>query len=94
MFKQGKIIKTFKTKKGKEIIIRYLKWEDLDELTRYINKISSEDTFITFSGEKISKEEEGKTLANWFLVMEKGDMVVLGCFFDERLVALANVDRK
>lgn len=93
MFVPGKIIKTFKTKKGKEIVIRYLKWEDLDELTRYINKLSAEDTFVTFSGEKIAKEEEGKTLANWFLAIEKGYKVVLGCFFKKKLVALSNVNR-
>lgn len=93
MFKPGEIIKTFKTKKEKDIVVRYLKWEDLDELTRYINKLSAEDTFVTFSGEKITKEEEGKTLANWFLAIEKGDKVVLGCFYKEKLVGLSNIDR-
>ncbi|MFN4212837.1 MAG: GNAT family N-acetyltransferase [Microgenomates group bacterium] len=93
MFIPGKVVKTFVTKKGKEVIIRYPKWEDLDQLTFYINKLSVEDTFILFSGEKITKEEEGKTLANWFLAMEKGDKVVLGCFYQEKLVGIANVDR-
>lgn len=93
MFIPGKIVKVFTTKKGKEIVIRYPKWEDLDQLTFYINKLSQEDTFILFSGEKITKEEEGKTLASWFLAMEKGDKVVLGCFYKEKLVAIANVDR-
>lgn len=49
MFTTGKIIKKFKTKKGKEIVIRYLKWEDLDELTRYVNDLSKEDTFVNLS---------------------------------------------
>lgn len=93
MFIPGKVVKTFVTKKRKEIVIRYPKWEDLEELTFYINKLSREDTFILFSGEKITKEEEGKTLANWFLAMEKGDKVILGCFYKEKLVGLANVDR-
>lgn len=93
MFIPGKIVKTFTTKKGKEIVIRYPKWEDLEELTFYVNKLSKEDTFVIFSVEKITKEEEGKTLASWFLAMEKGDKVVLGCFYQEKLVCLANVDR-
>ncbi|MCX7881368.1 MAG: GNAT family N-acetyltransferase [Patescibacteria group bacterium] len=93
MFIPGKIIKTFKTKKGREIIIRYPKWEDLDEFLRYINQLSKEDTFVTFSGEIISKEEEGRVLANWFLAMEMGNKVVLGCFDKEKLIGLANVDR-
>jgi len=51
MFIPGLIVKKFISKKGKEIIIRYPKWEDLEELTRYANKLSKEDTFVTFSGE-------------------------------------------
>ena len=89
----GQIIKKFISKKGKEMIIRYPKWEDLDEFTRYINKISKEDTFITFSGEDIKKEEEAKTLSEWFYQIEMEDKVVLGCFCGKRLVAIANIDR-
>jgi hypothetical protein len=47
-FIPGKVIKTFITKKDTEVTIRYPKWEDLDEMTRYINEISKEDTFVTF----------------------------------------------
>ena len=89
----GKIVKKFISKKGKEIVIRYPKWEDLDEFTRYINKLSQEDTLIIFSGEEIKKEEEAKTLSQWFYQMEIGDKVVLGCFYGNKLVAVANVDR-
>ncbi len=66
---------------------------ELDCLTFYINKLSKEDTFTLFSVERITKEEEGKNLAKWFLAMEKGDKVILGCFYKEKLVGLANVDR-
>ncbi len=94
MFHSGEIVKTFITKSGKKIVIRYPKWDDLEELTFYINKLSREDTFINFSGEKITKEEEVRTLANWFLAMERRDKVVLGCFYQEKLIGLANVDRQ
>lgn len=93
MFQPGKIVKTFTSKSGKKIVIRYPQWEDLNQLTEYINKLSDEDTFTTFSGEKITKEEEGKTLGNWFLHMEKGDKIVLGCFCGNQLVGLSNIDR-
>jgi len=93
MFVPGQIVKKFISKKGKEMVIRYPKWEDLEELTRYINKLSSEDTFVTFSGEEIKKEEEAKVLSEWFYGMEIGDKVVLGCFYKEKLIGLANVDR-
>jgi hypothetical protein len=94
MFMPGQIVKKIVSKKGKEMVIRYPKWEDLEELTRYINKLSSEDTFVTFSGEEIKKEEEAKVLSEWFYGMEIGDKVVLGCFYKEKLIGLANVDRE
>lgn len=56
MFQPGKIVKTFTSKSGKKIVIRYPQWKDLNQLTEYINKLSAEDTFTTFSGEKITKE--------------------------------------
>jgi RimJ/RimL family protein N-acetyltransferase len=93
MFIPGQIVKKFKSKKGKEIVIRYPKWEDLDELISYINKLSQEDTFVTFSGEEIKKEEEAKVLSEWFFDMEMGNKVVLGCFYNNKLVGLANIDR-
>ncbi|MGB9707665.1 MAG: GNAT family N-acetyltransferase [Microgenomates group bacterium] len=93
MFIPGKIIKKFSSKRKREIIIRYPKWEDLDEATKYINNLSKEDTFITFSGEKIKKSEEAKTFSDWFFQMEMGDKVVLATFDKEKLIGLTNVDR-
>ena len=61
MFMPGQIVKKFFSKKGKEMIIRYPKWEDLEEFTLYINKLSYEDTFITFSGEEIKKRRGGES---------------------------------
>jgi len=93
MFIPGQIIKKFISKKGKEMVIRYPKWEDLEELTRYANKLSYEDTFVTFSGEEIKKEEEAKVLSEWFCQMEAGNKVVLGCFYGEKLVGVAAIRR-
>jgi len=73
MFILGQIVKKFVSKKGKEVVIRYPKWEDLEEFTRYINKLSKEDTFITFSGEEIKKEDEAKVLSEWFYQLEMED---------------------
>ena len=93
MFIPGEIVKKFISKKEKEMVIRYPKWEDLEEITRYINKLSCEDTFITFSGEEIKKEEEAKALSEWFYQIEMEDKVVLGCFWGKKLVAIANIDK-
>jgi RimJ/RimL family protein N-acetyltransferase len=92
-FIPGKIIKKFVTKKGKEVIIRYPRWEDIDELTRYINKLSKEDTFVLFSGETVTKQERAEVVASWFTKMEIGDKVFLAVEKDRKIVAQANITR-
>lgn len=75
--KPGQIIKTFNSKKGNKVIIRYPKWENLDDLHRFINTLSKEDTFIMFSGEEISREEETKWLGETLIKMETGEKIHL-----------------
>lgn len=55
MFKPGKIVRTFVSEKEKEIVISYPRWEDLYDLTRYINKLSREDTFINKKAQNLYK---------------------------------------
>lgn len=94
MFKPGKIIKKFKSKTGKQVIIRYPKWEDLDELLSFINELSSEDTFITYFGQKITKDEEIEYLANSIKKMEKNQRIHLCAFIGDKLVGNCAVTRK
>lgn len=62
-------------------------------MTKYINLLSSEDTFITFSGELITKQEEGKYLGSVLADMEFGNKVVLYCFTDEKLIGVCDIYR-
>lgn len=94
MFTPGKVIKTFKTKKGNKITIRYPKWEDLNGLLDFINSLSSEDTFILYSGEQINKEQEMEYLAQSFKEMERGNRVHLLATVDDKLVANSTVTRQ
>lgn len=93
MFKPGKIIKKFKSKDGKEVILRYPKWEDLDPLLEFINEVSKEDTFIIYSGEKISKDEEIKFLTETLVDMEKGNKIMLCAFTENDFVGNCRVER-
>jgi len=92
-FIPGKIIEIFETKKGNSIVIRYPKWEDLDSLTSFINEVSKEDTYITFSGEKVTKEEEVEHVLNLFRGIEYLNRVYLCCFAGSELVGTASIDR-
>jgi RimJ/RimL family protein N-acetyltransferase len=92
-FVPGAEVHRFSSKSGDEIIIRYPLWEDLDELVRYINKISREDTYITFSGETISKEEEVEYLIATYRNIEKMDSVVLFALKNGQLIGSSDIHR-
>jgi RimJ/RimL family protein N-acetyltransferase len=92
-FIPGQIIKTSTTKKGRTVTFSYPKWEDLDEMTNFINAVSKEDTFIGFSGETVSREDEGKYLASLFPKIENNDLVVVHAFIDGKLAGRSDVYR-
>jgi ribosomal protein S18 acetylase RimI-like enzyme len=51
-----------KTKKGNDILIRYPKMGDLEQLLNFINEISDERTFIRYQGEHETLKSEEKWL--------------------------------
>ena len=62
----GKTIKTFKSKKGNEVIFRYPKANDFDAIWKFACEIAEEDTFVTLN---IVPTEEEERL--WFDDMMK-----------------------
>ena len=72
----GKIIKTFKSKKGNNVIIRYPKWEDLDVVTKFVNTLIEEDTFLMLP-EKQTRTSEATWMAKTFDDIEKGKKIHL-----------------
>lgn len=92
-FIPGKEIATFKSTKDRNIQIRYPKWEDVNSLLGFINKVSKEDTFITFSGEQLSLSDESKFLAGKFVEMELKNAVFIVCEYDGQIIGTTEVTR-
>lgn len=92
-FLPGKVVATFTDRQHQTITLRYPRWEDLDQLTAYINRLSQENTYIRFSGEEITKAEEAGFLADAFTKMEAQDDVMLMAMAGETMVGLAGVHR-
>ena len=84
---------TFKTKGGQTAIFRYPTLDDVQDMTDYINTLSQEDTFITFSGEQMSIEEEEKFVRSTINEIAKGNMIYLLCYIDGKLVGSSGIER-
>ena len=92
--KPGTIIYTGKTKKGKEIIIRYPVKTDAVEMQRYINALSKEQTFILFQGEQMTLKEETSYLTSLLKKMNKGESMMLLVFHNNQLIGESSVEMK
>lgn len=90
-FTPGKIIKEFRTKSGKNATLVYPKIESVFQLLTFINTLSAEDTFIRFSGEQQTLEEEEKYYAATFVKMAAHKAVYIHCFIENTLVGVCEV---
>lgn len=81
------------TNKNRVVILRLLSPEDVEESRRYINQISTEDTYIGFSGEQLTSEEEQKYIQDSVHAMTKGDSLHLVAEFEGRIVAMCDARR-
>lgn len=89
----GKIVHTFKTKNGNEAVIRYPTINDVSEMTSYINILSSEDLYITFSGEQLSYDDEYTYIDDQIKKIQKAEVVKLICFVDGKMAGVCDVYR-
>lgn len=92
-FQQGQVLKTFTTKKGNTAIIRLPQPSDLEELLRYVNELSAEDTFVALNGEVITREQEEKYLSGLLSDMQNGNAVHVLSFINNVLVGNAGLTR-
>ena len=90
----GKIVKKFTSKKRNEIVFRYPKKGDLDELLHYVNNLIAEDTFVLISGKPETREGEENFLDNLLRAMALGEAVSLVVERDGEIVGMVGVTRE
>lgn len=90
----NKIIKTFTSKKGTNVVFRYLREDDLDRMLVFINTLITEDTFIGLYGEPLTREEEKKHLDETIENMNKGDKIVIVVEINGRYVGSGDLTRE
>jgi len=72
-----------KTKKGREIIIRYPEIGDVENLCNFINTLSDEKTFLTYQGEHENLKSEGKYLKERLKDIKDKKVVHLLAFYGD-----------
>lgn len=92
-FLPGQIIQTVPLQDTIRAVVRYPKWEDLDQMVSYSNGLSQEDIYLTYSGETITREGEMYYLAEVFKGMEREDNIYLGCYVENTLIGSCTISR-
>ncbi|MBS7616409.1 GNAT family N-acetyltransferase [Candidatus Bathyarchaeota archaeon] len=91
--KTGEVIREFIAKDGRRVILRTLKWEDLDDLLDYINSLVEEGANIIRT-EKVSRMEEIEWLSRVLATQEKGEIFTVAAEVDGHLVANSEIMRR
>jgi len=92
--KLGKIIKKYKSKKGKRVVVRVVTWDDLDDLLIYANELIKEDTFVMIHGKEITLEEEVDFLADSIKKTLRGDKLHFVIEINGDFAGSCNIDRQ
>lgn len=75
-----------------EIVIRYPKADDLEQMRDYINTLSSEQTFLRFQGEQQTLEEEKEYLEKALKKISEKKEVMLLAFANNKLVGNTSLE--
>ena len=90
----SKIVFKGKTSDGIPYLIRYPKRTDLNELWKYINELSQEQTFISWQGEEISLKEERVFLNGLLRKIREGKSVFLVAESNGKIIGDTGIDTK
>lgn len=91
--KTGKILHRFTTKDGREVVLRTPRWEDLDDLTEFINSLVEEGADIA-RNQKVTREQEAEWLGRRLARSEKGEQLSLVAEVDGKVVANSEITKR
>lgn len=91
---EGKIIFEGKSSKGRPFLIRYPQKNDVQLMLEYINKLSSEQTFISYQGEQVTLDFETRYLNNQLELIANKQSVQLLAFSGKSLIGVTSINMK
>jgi L-amino acid N-acyltransferase YncA len=85
--------RTFIARDGKKVVLRSVKWEDLNDLQETINSLVEEGADIIRT-EKVTRNEEADWLGRFLAGTEKGEIINCAAEVDGRIVANSDVVKR
>lgn len=85
--------RAFTAKDGRKVVLRSVKWEDLDDLIEFINSLVDEDADI-YRSSRVTRVEEAEWLGKRLASIDKGDLIVAVAEVDGRVVANSEVEKR
>lgn len=81
-----------KTKRGNDLVIRYITKNDAEDQLNFINLISQEKTYVIFQGEKLTLEEEQKYVDSKVDGLLNNKSVLLIALINTKIVGSSGID--
>jgi RimJ/RimL family protein N-acetyltransferase len=91
--KSGRVIRSFDAKDGRRVVLRTLKWDDLEDCLEFINSLVDEKANI-LRDQKVTREAEIEWLAKALSRMELEEVVYLVAEVDGKVVASSELSRR
>lgn len=85
--------RTFTAKDGRKVVLRSLRWEDLDDLLEFINSLVDEGADIVRT-EKATRNEEAEWLGRYLARVEKGEIIGCAAEVAGKVVANSEVGKR
>jgi len=84
---------TFSTRDGRRVVLRSIKWEDLDDCLEFINSLVEEGADI-LRETKVSREEEAEWLGRRLARIDRGEIIDVVAEVDGKMVANSEVEKR
>ena len=91
--KASRIYETFTAKDGRKVVLRSIKWEDLDNCIDFINSWVEEGAEI-LRDTMVTREEEADWLGARLARIEKGQLIDVVAEVDGEMVANSEVEKR
>ena len=85
--------RTFRAKDGRSVVLRSVRWEDLDDLIEFIDSLADEGVDILRT-ERVTRDEEAEWLGRRLARVDKGELIDAVAEVDGKIVANSEVQKR